>query len=108
MRELRNPDSGCPWDVRQNFETIAPYTIEEAYEVADAIRLGDMDLLLEERAISCFRSYSIRRWLRKLGQFNFDAVAKGIANKMRDRHPPCLRRRERELDCVLEQELGRT
>ena len=48
MAQLRNPDGGCPWDLEQNFASIAPYTIEEAYEVADAIELGDMDELRDE------------------------------------------------------------
>jgi hypothetical protein len=64
MARLRDPVSGCPWDVQQTFGTIAPYTIEEAYEVADAIAREDLDALKDELAISCFRSSITPGWLR--------------------------------------------
>ena len=65
MAALRTPGTGCPWDLEQNFETIAPYTIEEAYEVADAIARGDLDdLQATNWATCCSRSSSTRAWPR--------------------------------------------
>ena len=87
MRALRNPDTGCPWDVQQDFESIAPYTIEEAYEVADAIRLGDTDMLKEELGDLLLQVVFHSQMAEELGLFNFATVAMGIADKMRVRHP---------------------
>ena len=65
MARLRDPESGCPWDIEQNFETIAPYTIEEAYEVAQAIKESDMDALCDELGDLLFRSFITPKWLKK-------------------------------------------
>jgi len=91
MAKLRDPDGGCPWDVEQTFETIAPYTIEEAYEVADAISRGDRadlkeelgDLLLQVVYHSQIASEDPNADQR----FDFDDVTAGIADKMIRRHP---------------------
>ncbi len=87
MVKLRDPDSGCPWDVEQTFATIAPYTIEEAYEVVDAISHGDMDQLEDELGDLLFQVVFYAQMSREAGGFDFDAVANRIATKMRDRHP---------------------
>ncbi len=62
MAALRNPETGCPWDIEQNFRTIAPYTLEETYEVLDAIERDDMDDLREELGDLCYRSSSMFEW----------------------------------------------
>lgn len=87
MTRLRDPKRGCPWDAEQTFETIAPYTIEEAYEVADAIRLGDMDQLEDELGDLLFQVVFYAQMSRETGGFDFDAVTRRIASKMRNRHP---------------------
>lgn len=87
MARLRDPEHGCPWDAEQTFETISPYTIEEAYEVADAIRLGDMDQLEDELGDLLFQVVFYAQMSREKGGFDFDDVARRIATKMRDRHP---------------------
>jgi nucleoside triphosphate diphosphatase len=86
MARLRNPDNGCPWDREQTFETIAPYTIEEAYEVADAIESGDMDQLEDELGDLLFQVVFYAQMSRESGGFDFDSVARRISTKMRDRH----------------------
>lgn len=87
MEKLRDPDNGCPWDREQTFETIAPYTIEEAYEVADAIASGDMDQLEDELGDLLFQVVFYAQMSREDGGFDFDDVANRIATKMIDRHP---------------------
>lgn len=87
MRRLRDPERGCPWDVAQTFETIAPYTVEEAYEVADAIERGDLDALREELGDLLFQVVFHARMAEELGAFDFATVAGGLADKMRRRHP---------------------
>jgi len=87
MVQLRNPESGCPWDVEQTFATIAPYTIEEAYEVADAIEAGDMAGLREELGDLLLQVVFHARMAEEDGQFDFEAVAESISNKMVQRHP---------------------
>lgn len=87
MARLRDPENGCPWDREQTFATIAPYTIEEAYEVADAIESGDMDQLEDELGDLLFQVVFYTQMSRESGGFDFDAVARRIASKMRDRHP---------------------
>ena len=87
MARLRDPVNGCPWDREQHFETIAPYTIEEAYEVADAIRQGDMDQLEDELGDLLFQIAFYAQMSRERGGFDFADIARRIANKMRDRHP---------------------
>jgi len=87
MARLRDPDSGCPWDVKQTFATIAPYTIEEAYEVADAIAQGDMAALREELGDLLLQVVFHARMAEEDGEFDFDTVAGAIADKMVRRHP---------------------
>jgi len=87
MAALRDPVSGCPWDREQTFETIAPYTIEEAYEVAEAIAGGDMDELRDELGDLLFQVVYHARMAEERGAFNFDDVATTVADKMVRRHP---------------------
>ena len=87
MARLRDPDSGCPWDIAQSFETIAPYTIEEAYEVADAIERGDNQALREELGDLLLQVVFHAQMAQDLGLFAFEDVALGIASKMVERHP---------------------
>ena len=87
MARLRNPDGGCPWDIEQSFETIAPYTIEEAYEVADALERGNMDEFREELGDLLMQVVFQSQIARESGLFNFEDVARGIADKMVSRHP---------------------
>ncbi|PVZ48119.1 nucleoside triphosphate pyrophosphohydrolase [Thalassobacter stenotrophicus] len=87
MRRLRDPNTGCPWDIEQTFETIAPYTIEEAYEVADAIERGDMAELKGELGDLLLQVVYHGEIGAEAGHFDFDAVAEGVAQKMVDRHP---------------------
>jgi ATP diphosphatase len=87
MAKLRNPDGGCPWDVQQTFATIAPYTIEEAYEVADAIDRGDMHDLRDELGDLLLQVVFHARMAEEAGAFAFADVAAAISDKMRRRHP---------------------
>ena len=87
MRRLRDPERGCPWDVEQTFASIAPYTIEEAYEVADAIRREDWAALEGELGDLLLQVVYHARMAEEAGLFDFAAVARGIADKMVARHP---------------------
>jgi len=87
MQQLRDPETGCPWDVEQDFSTIAPYTIEEAYEVADAIARDDMHHLRDELGDLLFQVVFHARMAEEAGDFDFDDVAGVIAEKMIRRHP---------------------
>ncbi len=87
MARLRDPYGGCPWDLEQNFKTIAPYTIEEAYEVADAIQQDDMAALEDELGDLLLQVVFHARMAEEDGRFDFDAVAEAIAEKMIRRHP---------------------
>jgi nucleoside triphosphate diphosphatase len=87
MARLRDPQRGCPWDLEQNFATIAPYTIEEAYEVADAISRGDMAALKDELGDLLFQVVFHARMAEEAGLFAFDDVAAAISDKMVRRHP---------------------
>ena len=87
MARLRDPESGCPWDIEQSFETIAPYTIEEAYEVADAIARADMPALREELGDLLLQVVYHARMAEEAGAFDFETVAATIADKMIRRHP---------------------
>ena len=87
MRNLRDVDHGCEWDVAQTFETIAPYTIEEAYEVADAIARGDLADLKDELGDLLLQVVFHARIAEERGAFAFDDVAAAIAAKMERRHP---------------------
>lgn len=87
MSRLRDPDGGCPWDLEQDFSSIAPYTIEEAYEVADAITSGDMDELKDELGDLLLQVVYHAQMAREDGHFDFDDVAQGVTDKMIHRHP---------------------
>lgn len=87
MARLRDPQTGCPWDIEQTFKTIAPYTIEEAYEVSDAIDRGDMGELREELGDLLLQVAFHAQMADEQGAFNFDAVADGLVDKMVRRHP---------------------
>jgi nucleoside triphosphate diphosphatase len=87
MARLRDAKRGCPWDLEQTFATIAPYTIEEAYEVADAIERGDLPELKDELGDLLFQVAFHARMAEEAGAFDFDAVARAICNKMLRRHP---------------------
>ena len=87
MARLRDPDGGCPWDQEQTFATIAPYTVEEAYEVADAIERGDLKDLKEELGDLLFQVVFHARMAEEQGAFNFDDVATAMVDKMVRRHP---------------------
>jgi MazG family protein len=87
MAQLRDPEHGCPWDCAQDFTTIAPYTIEEAYEVADAIARGDMAALKDELGDLLFQVVFHSRMAEEAGLFAFADVAAAIADKMLRRHP---------------------
>jgi ATP diphosphatase len=87
MARLRDPHSGCPWDQQQDFESIAPYTIEEAYEVADAIARNDLQGLKDELGDLLLQVAYHARMAEEVGEFNFDDVAAAITTKMIRRHP---------------------
>jgi len=87
MARLRDPDGGCPWDTQQNFATIAPYTIEEAYEVADAIERGDRDALRDELGDLLFQVVFHAQMAREEQAFDFADVVAAICDKMERRHP---------------------
>lgn len=87
MRRLRDPETGCPWDVRQNFASIAPYTIEEAYEVADAIHRGDMTTLRDELGDLLLQVVYHARMAEEEGAFSFADVIETVSDKMVRRHP---------------------
>ncbi|WP_370163369.1 nucleoside triphosphate pyrophosphohydrolase [Limimaricola soesokkakensis] len=87
MRALRDPDHGCPWDIEQDFASIAPYTIEEAYEVADAIAREDWPELRGELGDLLLQSVYHAQMAREAGHFDLAAVARAISDKMIARHP---------------------
>ncbi len=87
MARLRDPENGCPWDVEQTFATIAPFTIEEAYEVADAISDEDWPALLDELGDLLFQVVFYAQMAREAGRFDFAAIAAGAVTKMVRRHP---------------------
>ncbi len=87
MEKLRDPTNGCAWDVEQTFETIAPYTIEEAYEVAEAIENDDMEGLKDELGDLLFQTVFHARMAEEAGHFKFSDVVEAISDKMIRRHP---------------------
>lgn len=87
MAALRTPGTGCPWDLKQDFSTIAPFTIEEAYEVADAIDRGDMEELKLELGDLLLQSVYHARMAEEAGHFDFSDVVEAITRKMIRRHP---------------------
>src|SRR5210317_2513501 len=87
MTRLRDPENGCPWDLEQDFSTIAPYTIEEAYEVADAIRREDLAALQDELGDLLFQVVFYARMAKEAGAFDFSDIVGGICDKLLRRHP---------------------
>jgi ATP diphosphatase len=87
MAALRTPGTGCPWDLEQNFSTIAPYTLEEAYEVADAIARGDLEDLREELGDLLLQVVFHARMAEEQGAFDFGGVVEAITEKLLRRHP---------------------
>ncbi len=87
MATLRDPQKGCPWDLQQDFASVAPYTVEEAYEVADAIERQDIAALRDELGDLLFQVVFHARMAEEAGEFDFDDVAAGISDKMLRRHP---------------------
>src|SRR5690348_4114037 len=87
MAALRTPGIGCPWDLEQNFRTIAPYTLEEAYEVADAIEHGNLDQLREELGDLLLQVVFHARMAQEQGVFEFGDVVQAITEKLIRRHP---------------------
>jgi MazG family protein len=87
MECLRDPENGCPWDKEQDFKSILPYTIEEAYEVADAIEQNDMNALKDELGDLLLQVIYHTQMAKEDNLFNFDEVAQAVADKMISRHP---------------------
>ncbi len=87
MAALRTPGSGCPWDLEQTYETVAPYTLEEAYEVADAIARGDLEHLRDELGDLLLQVVFHARMAEEEGRFDFGGVVEAITTKMIRRHP---------------------
>lgn len=87
MAKLRDPDGGCPWDLEQDFKSIAPYTIEEAYEVADAIERENMDNLREELGDLLFQPVYHAQMASEQGKFTIDDIIHDVTEKMIRRHP---------------------
>lgn len=87
MARLRDPEEGCPWDKQQTFKTIAPYTVEEAYEVADAIERGDLASLRGELGDLLLQVVYHAQMAREQGLFGFEDVANAISDKLVERHP---------------------
>ncbi len=87
MAALRNPETGCPWDIKQTFKTIIPYTIEEAYEVADAIENEDMTELKSELGDLLFQVVFYAQMAKEQGDFEFDDVVNAVSEKLIRRHP---------------------
>lgn len=88
MQRLRDPDNGCPWDKVQTIETIAPYTLEETYEVLDAIYRNDMSSLREELGDVLFQVVFYAQIAQEQGQFNFEDICRAISDKLERRHAP--------------------
>lgn len=87
MEQLRDPDTGCPWDKQQTFETIVPFTIEEAYEVADAIENGTMEEVKDELGDLLFQVVFYAQMGQEQGEFDFEAIAEAVTEKLIRRHP---------------------
>ena len=87
MRRLRDPDSGCPWDLKQNFHTIVPFTIEETYELADAIAAEDFAQIRDELGDVLFQVVFYAQMASEQALFTFEDVVDGVAEKLRRRHP---------------------
>ncbi len=92
MARLRDPERGCTWDIEQTFASIAPYTVEEAYEVADAIERGDLGDLRDELGDLLLQVVFHARMAEEQGAFDFEAVAQAVNDKMIRPAPACVRR----------------
>ena len=104
MAALRTPVTGCPWDLEQNFATIAPYTIEEAYEVADAITRGDLDDLRDELGDLLLQVVFHARMAEEQNAFAFGDVVEAITRKMIRRHPHVFADKDGNIHAVRRQE----
>lgn len=98
MEQLRDPDSGCPWDRQQNFKSIVKHTIEEAYEVADAIDQGDMAQIKDELGDLLFQVVFYAQLGKEQGEFDFEAIAQTISDKLVRRHPHVFAHSESKTD----------
>ena len=87
MAALRDPDTGCPWDLKQTFKTVVPYTLEEAYEVADAIENGDMNEIKSELGDLLFQVVFYAQMAKEQGDFDFNDVVDAVSDKLINRHP---------------------
>lgn len=87
MQRLRDPEQGCPWDLQQTFATIVPHTLEEAYEVAEAVSSGKPQPLRDELGDLLFQVVFLSQLADEAGWFNFDDVAQGVSDKLERRHP---------------------
>lgn len=87
MSALRDPQTGCPWDIKQTFKTVVPYTLEEAYEVADAIENDDMDELKSELGDLLFQVVFYAQMAKEQGDFDFNDVVDAVSDKLINRHP---------------------
>jgi len=87
MSALRDPETGCPWDIKQTFRSVVPYTLEEAYEVADAIENGDMNELKSELGDLLFQVVFYAQMAKEQGEFDFDDVVDAVSEKLINRHP---------------------
>ena len=87
MQQLRDPEVGCPWDKQQNFESILPHTIEETYEVVDAILSGNMHDIKDELGDLLFQVVFYAQLAKEQGDFDFEDIAKAINDKLIRRHP---------------------
>src|ERR1700744_5831629 len=87
MARLRDPKGGCPWDLEQNFATIAPHTVEEVYELVEAIEAGDKKAIKEELGDVLFQVVFYAQMGREEGLFDLESVAGAVADKMIERHP---------------------
>ena len=108
MRTLRDPVAGCPWDVEQTFATIAPYTIEEAYEVADAIQRGSMPALREELGDLLFQVVFHARMAEEQSAFSFVDVVESLSAKMIERHPHVFAEGEARRDAIAQKDAWET
>ena len=107
MAALRTPKTGCPWDLEQNFATIAPYTLEEAYEVADAIARDDLADLEEELGDLLLQVVFHARMAQEQGAFDFGDVVEAITTKLIRRHPHVFGDRAREGPAIRSRDCGR-
>jgi MazG family protein len=101
MAKLRDPINGCPWDLRQTYSTIVPYTLEEAYEVADAIQRGEMTELRDELGDLLFQIVFYSQIAKEEGHFDFNDITSGICDKMIRRHPHVFSDKQYENDDAL-------